>query len=70
MKLNPATLWNASLAAIAAMTQAPTRTAAPELLGAVQSAVSLLTDPDAGEDEANQVLAELEAALAKAKGEL
>jgi hypothetical protein len=44
--------------------------AAPELLGAVQSAVSLLTDPDAGEDEANQVLAELEAALAKAKGEL
>jgi len=44
--------------------------AAPELLGAVRSAVSLLTDPDAGEDEANQVLAELEAALAKAEGNL
>ena len=37
MKLKPTTLWNASLAAIAAMTQAPTRTAAPSVDDLVRS---------------------------------
>jgi len=37
VKLKPTTLWNASLAAIAAMTQAPTRTAAPSVDDLVRS---------------------------------
>lgn len=37
MRLNPATLWTASLAAIAAMTQPPTRTAAPSVDDLVRS---------------------------------
>ncbi len=42
--------------------------AAPDMLEALRSAVALLTDPDAGEDEANETLAELEAAIRKATG--
>lgn len=43
--------------------------AAPDMLKALRSAVALLTDPDAGEGEANETLAELEAAIRKATGE-
>lgn len=42
--------------------------AAPDMLEALRSAVALLTDPDAGEFEANDVLGELEAAIRKATG--
>lgn len=42
--------------------------AAPDMLDALRGAVALLTDPDAGEDEANETLAELEAAIRKATG--
>jgi len=37
MRLNHTNLWTASLAAIAAMTQAPTRTAAPSVDDLVRS---------------------------------